>query len=381
HCNDLNDYLPFMFGTIEDYTEILFPEGLLNTDSFVRKMTDNEVFPEENWREVEIIGWLYQFYISEEKDRVFSKKGKYEAADIPAATQLFTPDWIVKYLVQNSVGRKWLEAHPEHKELAKNWEYYINHEDDGYQEKISGFIDKNIKVEELKVLDPAMGSGHILVYAFDLLYEIYIESGYTRNEIPRLIFENNLYGLEIDDRAYQLASFSLVMKALQYDNRFLSKIRRQKLSMNISAIQETNNIPKNTIKVLSGEDSGVFYDSVERFFSQYQNAKTFGSLIKTDIKDTSFIEDRVNKIINKPLDDILITEEVNYITTEVNKLIKQNKILSTKYDVLVMNPPYMSSSSMNGVLKKFINKEYPRSKSDLFATFMELDHLLDENSL
>ncbi|MFS4084189.1 BREX-1 system adenine-specific DNA-methyltransferase PglX [Aerococcus urinaeequi] len=381
HCNDLNDYLPFMFGTIEDYTEILFPEGLLNTDSFVRIMTNTQVFPEDDWYEVEIIGWIYQFYISEEKDRVFSKKGKYEAEDIPAATQLFTPDWIVKYLVQNSVGRKWLEAHPEHKELAKNWEYYINHEDDGYQEKISGFIDKNIKVEELKVLDPAMGSGHILVYAFDLLYEIYIKNGYTRNEIPRLILENNLYGLEIDDRAYQLASFSLVMKALQYDNRFLTKIRRQKLSMNIAAIQETNNMPKNTIQVLSGEDLGVFYDSVERFFNQYQNAKTFGSLIKTDIKDTSFIEDRVNKIIDQPLDDILITEEVNYITNEVNKLIEQNKILSTKYDVLVMNPPYMSSSSMNDVLKNFVNKEYPRSKSDMFATFMELDHLLNDSAL
>ena len=238
-----------------------------------------------------------------------------------------------------------------------------------------------LKIEELKVLDPAMGSGHILVYAFDLLYEIYIENGFTRNEIPRIILENNLYGLEIDDRAYQLASFSLVMKALQYDNRFLTKIRRQKLSMNIAAIQETNNMPKNTIRVLSGEDSGVFYDSVERFFNQYQNAKTYGSLIKTDIKDTSFIEDKVNKIIDQPLDDILITEEVNYITNEVTKLVEQNKILSTKYDVLVMNPPYMSSSSMNDVLKKFINKEYPRSKSDMFATFMDMDHLLNDKAL
>src|SRR5699024_8971553 len=303
HCNDLNAYLPFMFGTIEDYTEILFPEGLLNTDSFVRKMTDIEIFPEENWYKVEIIGWLYQFYISEEKDRVFSKKSKYEAEDIPAATQLFTPDWIVKYLVQNSVGRKWLESHPEHSELSKNWKYYINHEDDEYQEKISNFVDENLKIEELKVLDPAMGSGHILVYAFDLLYEIYIENGYTRNEIPRLILENNLYGLEIDDRAYQLASFSLVMKALQYDNRFLTKIQRQKLNMNIAAIQETNNMPQNTVQVLAGEDSGVFYDSVERFFNQYQNAKTFGSLIKIDIKDTAFIEERVNEIKNQPLDD------------------------------------------------------------------------------
>ncbi|MGH2107642.1 BREX-1 system adenine-specific DNA-methyltransferase PglX [Aerococcus urinaeequi] len=381
HCNDLNDYLPFMFGTIEDYTEILFPEGLLNTDSFVRKMTNIEVFPEENWYEVEIIGWLYQFYISEEKDRVFSKKGKYDAADIPAATQLFTPDWIVKYLVQNSVGRKWLEAHPEHSELSKNWKYYINHEDDEYQEKISNFVDENLKIEELKVLDPAMGSGHILVYAFDLLYEIYIENGYTRNEIPRLILENNLYGLEIDDRAYQLASFSLVMKALQYDNRFLIKIQRRKLDMNIAAIQETNNIPEYTIQVLSGEDSGSGYDSVERFFNQYKNAKTYGSLIKVDIDDTSIIEERVNEITLQPLDNILITEEVNYITNEVNKLVKQNEILSSKYDVLVMNPPYMSSSSMNDVLKKFVNKEYPRSKSDMFATFMELDHLLNDSAL
>lgn len=381
HCNDLNDYLPFMFGTIEDYTEILFPEGLLNTDSFVRKMTNIEVFPEENWYEVEIIGWLYQFYISEEKDRVFSKKGKYDAADIPAATQLFTPDWIVKYLVQNSVGRKWLEAHPEHSDLAENWEYYIIHEADNYEESIAPFVDSSLKVEDIKVLDPAMGSGHILVYAFDLLYEIYIENGYTRNEIPRLILENNLYGLEIDDRAYQLASFSLVMKALQYDNRFLIKIEKRELNMNIVAILETNNLPKNTIQVLSGEDSGSVYDSVERFFNQYKNAKTYGSLIKVDIDDTSIIEERVNEITLQPLDNILITEEVNYITNEVNKLVKQNEILSSKYDVLVMNPPYMSSSSMNDVLKKFVNKEYPRSKSDMFATFMELDHLLNDSAL
>src|SRR5699024_236281 len=296
HCNDLNDYLPFMFGTIEDYTEILFPEGLLNTDSFVRKMTDIDVFPEGNWDQVEIIGWLYQFYISEEKDRVFSKKGEYDSKDIPAATQLFTPEWIVKYLVQNSVGRKWIEAHPEHKELAKNWEYYINHEDDEYQEKTPSFVDENIEIEELKVLDPAMGSGHILVYAFDLLYEIYIENGHTRNEIPRLILENNLYGIEIDDRAYQLASFSLVMKALQYDNRFLNKIQRLPLNMNITAIQETNTLPQSTIDVLAEEVSGEHHEMVEQFFNQYKYAKTYGSLIKASIKDTSFIEDRVNKI-------------------------------------------------------------------------------------
>lgn len=381
HCNDLNDYLPFMFGTIEDYTEILFPEGLLNTDSFVRKMTDTEVFPEENWYEVEIIGWLYQFYISEEKDRVFSKKGKYDAADIPAATQLFTPDWIVKYLVQNSVGRKWLESHPEHKELAKNWEYFIDHEDDKYQEKISNFVEENLKIEELKVLDPAMGSGHILVYAFDLLYEIYIKNGYTKNEIPRLILENNLYGLEIDDRAYQLASFSLVMKALQYDNRFLTKIQRQRLNINITAIQETNTMPDSTIHILAGESSGEIYKKVNQFLNQYKFAKTYGSLIKTDVKEISVIEDRVNEIRSQPLDDLLIAEEVDYIINEVPLLIKQNQILSEQYDVIVMNPPYMGARDMNSELKKYINKHYPDSKSDLFASFMELDHLQTKNSL
>jgi len=171
------------------------------------------------------------------------------------------------------------------------------------------------------------------------------------------------------------------MKALQYDNRFLTKIQRQKLSMNIAAIQETNNMPKNTIQVLSGEDSGSIYDSIERFFNQYRNAKTYGSLIKTGVNDTSIIEKRVNEIKLQPLDDVLITEEVNYITDEVSKLIKQNEILSSKYDVLVMNPPYMSSSSMNDVLKKFVNKEYPKSKSDMFATFMDMDHLLNDKAL
>src|SRR5699024_5634104 len=347
HCNDLNSYLPFMFGTIEDYTEILFPEGLLNTDSFVRKMTDTDVFPEEDWQEVEIIGWLYQFYISEEKDRVFNKKGKYDSKDIPAATQLFTPDWIVKYLVQNSVGRKWIEAHPEHSDLADNWEYYITHSVDNFQESISPFVEDNLKVEDIKVLDPAMGSGHILVYAFDLLYEIYLKNGYTRNEIPRLILEKNLYGLEIDDRAYQLASFSLVMKAVQYDNRFLNKLKRQKLNMNIAAIQETNDMPQSTIEVLTDEKSEEIYEMTEKFFAQYKHAQTYGSLIKTNINDTIFIEEKVNQISEQPLDNLLISEEMDYITNEVPKLVKQNKILSGKYDVVVMNPPYMSSSSMN----------------------------------
>ncbi|WP_033826332.1 DNA methyltransferase, partial [Bacillus andreraoultii] len=239
HCNDLNRYMPFMFETIEDYTEILFPEGLLGTDSFVRKMTDTEVIPEDNWEQIEVIGWLYQYYIADEKDRVFKAKRKYKAEEIPYATQLFTPDWIVQYMVQNSLGRYWTEAHPEHEDLITNWEFFIKHQQEDFQEKIAPYVNKELNVEDIKCFDPAMGSGHILVYMFDVLYEIYSKCGYMEREIPRLIIEKNLYGLDIDDRAYQLACFSVVMKALQYNRRFLRSIERDGLTMNLASIQET----------------------------------------------------------------------------------------------------------------------------------------------
>ena len=216
HCNDLNEYLPFMFGTIEDYTEILFPEGLLNTDSFVRTMTNTEVFPEDDWYEVEIIGWLYQYYISEENERLISAKKAYKPDEIPAVTQLFTPEWIVRYMVQNTIGKQWVEAHPEDRDLIDNWEYYLENTNPSAeeQEELDKLVDSQLKVEDLKCIDPAMGSGHILVYMFEVLREIYIKQGYTNREIPRLIIENNLYGLDIDERAYQLAAFSVVMKGM-----------------------------------------------------------------------------------------------------------------------------------------------------------------------
>ena len=220
-----------MFEKIDDYTEILFPEGLLAKDSFIRQMTDTEFIPEDNWEKVEVIGWLYQYYIAEEKDRVFKAKKKYKTEEIPFATQLFTPDWIVRYMVQNSLGRYWIESHPEHRDLIGNWEFYLenpNPEAD-FEEKLAPYINKELKVEDIKCFDPAMGSGHILVYMFDVLYEIYSKCGYMEREIPRLIIENNLYGLDIDDRAYQLACFSVVMKALEYNSRFFRSIEREGL--------------------------------------------------------------------------------------------------------------------------------------------------------
>src|SRR5699024_602404 len=239
HCNDLNRYMPFMFETIEDYTAILFPEGLLGTDSFVQEMIDTEKLPEEDWKQDEIIGWLYQYYIYEENDRVIRAKKRYKKEEIPYATQLFTPEWIVSYMVQNVSGRYWIESHPEDKELIEKWEFYLESQEskEVLEEKLSPYINKDLKVEDIKCFDPAMGSGHILVYMFDVLHEIYSKSGYMDREIPRLIIENNLYGLDIDDRAYQLASFSVVMKSLQYNRRFLRSIERDGLTMHLAAIQ------------------------------------------------------------------------------------------------------------------------------------------------
>ena len=379
HCNALNRYMPFMFETLEDYKEILFPEGLLGTDSFVRQLTDTEVIPEDNWKKIEVIGWLYQYYIADEKDRVFKAKKKYKAEEIPYATQLFTPDWIVQYMVQNSLGRYWTEAHPEHEDLITNWEFFLKHQQEDFQEKIAPYVNKELNVEDIKCFDPAMGSGHILVYMFDVLYEIYSKCGYMEREIPRLIIEKNLYGLDIDDRAYQLASFSIVMKALQYNRRFLRSIERDGLTMNLASIQETNGWTDEAITYIAGEETGEHFNSIKAFFEQYKNAKTFGSLIKVTETDTAFLENRLKEIKENPVTDIFQEEKRQQALEILPLLIKQTKIMGQQYDVVVMNPPYMGSGNMNKELSDFLRKNYPDSKADLFASFMEVDHYLKAN--
>ena len=379
HCNDLNRYLPFMFETIEDYTEILFPEGLLGTDSFVREMTDTEVIPEEDWTKIEIIGWLYQFYIAEEKDRVFKEKKKYKAEEIPYATQLFTPEWIVRYMVQNSLGRFWVESHPEDNDLKENWEFFIEHEE-GFDEKIAPYINKNLKVEDIKCFDPAMGSGHILVYMFDVLYEIYSKRGYFKREIPRLIIENNLYGLDIDDRAYQLACFSVVMKAMEYNTQFLRSIKRDGLKLNLASIQESNSLTKEDIQFIVGEQNGEKYSEVESFLNQFKDAKTIGSLLKLSNPNVELLSERLEQIQMNPAEDLFNDERRDKVLHLLPKLIKQTKIMAQQYDILVTNPPYMGSRNMNKELSAYLRKEYPDSKSDLFAAFMEIDHYMNEKS-
>ncbi|WKA56980.1 BREX-1 system adenine-specific DNA-methyltransferase PglX [Planococcus shenhongbingii] len=379
HCNDLNHYMPFMFETIDDYTEILFPEGLLATDSFIRKMTNVEVIPESNWEKIEVIGWLYQYYIAEEKDRVFKAKKKYKAEEIPFATQLFTPDWIVRYMVQNSLGRYWVEAHPEHQDLISDWEFYLQNTEEDLEEKIEPYINKELKVEDIKCFDPAMGSGHILVYMFDVLFEIYSKSGYMEREIPRLIIENNLYGLDIDDRAYQLASFSVVMKAMEYNKRFLRSIEREGLTLNLASIQETNSLTNEDIEFLANDKEK--YEETQTFIKQFQNAKAIGSLLKLKNDDYTYLQNRLKFMHSNPVTEIFEVEKQEKFLYLLPKLIKQTNLMSLEYDILITNPPYMSAGSMNKELSDYMKKNYPDSKADLFGAFMELNDYLKKNAM
>ncbi|WP_449619499.1 BREX-1 system adenine-specific DNA-methyltransferase PglX [Robertmurraya sp. Marseille-Q9965] len=372
-CNSLNPVLPFMFKQIADYTELLFPDGLLAEGSLLSQMTDTDVFPEEDWADVEIIGWLYQYYIAEEKDRVIKAKAKYKTEEIPYATQLFTPDWIVRYMVQNALGRYWVESHPEDRELSQEWEFYLENPDPepDFEEKLAPYINKELEVEEIKFFDPAMGSGHILVYAFDLFFEIYSKCGYMEREIPRLIIEKNLYGLDIDDRAYQLACFSVVMKAMQYNGRFFRSIEREGLNLNLASIQETNDLNEEDVAYIAGEHSGSKFENTKTFIEQFRDAKTIGSLIKINEFDKDFLSDRLEYIQINPAQDMFEDESRKKVVDLLPQLIYQAEILGRDYDVLVTNPPYMGSRYMNDILTKYVKSNYPDTKSDTFSAFIE----------
>lgn len=378
-CDALSITLPFLFGKTDDYTKLLFPDGLLSEGSFLRKMSNTEVLPESDWDQVEIIGWLYQYYIAEENERVIKAKKRYKKEEIPFATQLFTPDWIVRYMVQNALGRYWVESHPEDRDLIKNWEFYLenpNPEPD-FEEKLAPYLNKNMKVEEIKCFDPAMGSGHILVYMFDVLYEIYLKCGYMEREIPKLIIENNLYGLDIDDRAYQLACFCVIMKAQQYNNRFLRNLERQVretgeyIKLNLASIQETNGFDVADIEYIAGEASGEKFNKVKRFVEQFENAKIYGSLIEVVEFDEKFLRFRAKEIIKNPVEDIALQNAKRKVDAILDSLILQSKIMIQIYDVLVTNPPYIGNRNSNTELRDFLSIKYPNEKSDIFASFMK----------
>ncbi|MDW7733483.1 MAG: BREX-1 system adenine-specific DNA-methyltransferase PglX, partial [Methanolobus sp.] len=353
-CNYLNHIMPFLFEHIEDYTELLFPGKLLHTDSILNDL--NGIIKEDDWKEVEVIGWIYQDYINPRKDRVFAdlkKNIKISKENIPAATQLFTPKWIVKYLVENSVGRLWLESNP-NKELQAKFRYFIEQETRPPEKRI-------VSPEEISVLDPAMGSGHILVYAFEVLYEIYKSQGYLDSEIAPLILNKNLYGLEIDDRAAQLAGFALMMKARMYDKELF----KRKISLNLCAIQET----REECALNKGK-----YPELCRLWDFFIDAKNYGSILKVEGFDVEGLSGEVELLKSDGTLDFV------FVGSKLDELINQAKLMSRKYDCVVTNPPYMGSGGMNSKLADFVKKQYPDSKRDLFAVFIEkcLDFTMDK---
>ena len=345
-CKKLGRVIPQVFDGITDYIDILIPDNLLNDTGFITKVI-NEV-PEDNYSKVEIIGWLYQYYNQLEKDRVISSRNAYKKNEIVYATQLFTPDWIVKYMVENSLGRYWIE-NSNHDYNEYNWKYLIS--------KNIKKQNKNIGPNKLTFIDPCCGSGHILVYAFEVLYQIYSSCGYNKNDISEEILKNNIFGLDIDDRAGQLSILSLLLKAREYDKNIF---RKEVLgNLNILSIQETHNLNNTIIEQIDNEKAK---EEAYVLKNQFLNGKEFGSLINPMKSDFSNLE----KFLNG--DNTIFGMELK---EKFIPLIKQNKILYNKYKIIITNPPYLNNSVMSDDLKKYLLKNYSLSKTDLFTCFID----------
>ena len=371
-CNKLNEILPGLFEKTDDYLELLLNISFTNEDGVVRQLIDT--IPEKDFEsQVEVIGWLYQFYNTELKDETFAnlkKRIKISKERIPAATQLFTPDWIVKYMVENSVGRLWLEGHSNN-ELKSKWQYYVDEakqEPEVEQQLIAIRKESEIlKPEDISVIDPCMGSGHILVYVFEVLMDIYVSEGFTEKDACESILKNNLYGLDIDKRAYQLAYFAVLMKARKYNRRILTK----GISPLLCSIEETNSISKEFIEELISQDK-TNEKNWNYLYEVFINAKEYGSIL--DIKNINFDElfnDICTYESNKNnLNQYKYQNEIQLM----KNIIQQSKFLVKNYDIVATNPPYMGNSGMNPNLKDYLKKNYPNSKSDLFAVFIEKCH-------
>lgn len=385
-CNALNSILPGMFQTIADYTELLLPDNLLREGSVIEQMISQ--IPEDNWQDaVQIIGWLYQYYNSEKKDDVFAalkKNVKITKENIPAATQLFTPDWIVRYMVENSLGRLWVEGHPDAKAqllptpeeqaayTAGNrdpedtkWHYYLEEaqQEPQVQAQLSEISKQyaDLTPEQIKVIDPCCGSGHILAYLFDVLMQIYENYGYTPRDAVASILQNNLYGLDIDDRAAQLAYFAVMMKARRYDRRFFSHTTQP----HVYAIEESNRIEKPDVEYFCNGKPEL-KDAMHIILTQLYDAKEYGSILTIPPQDWDALYARFDEV----------ADESSFHRESIRKkllpLVRVAQTLAQKYDVVVTNPPYMGASNMNSDLSEYVKKYYPDSKSDLFAVFIEV---------
>ena len=364
-CNALHGVLPFLFQKIADYTELLFPDFLLRDGSVIDTMLAQ--IPEADWLDgVQIIGWLYQYYNSEPKDAVFEnlkKNIKISKTDIPAATQLFTPDWIVRYMVENSLGRFWLEGHP-HDEIRNNWRYFL---DEAAQspETAAALAEirkqyADISPEEIACIDPCSGSGHVLVYMFEVLLQIYQSCGYAVRDAVRNIVEKNLYGLDLDERAAQLSYFAVMMLACRYDKRFLTR----NIQPHIYPIRESNNVDPHLVEFFANGNEEL-ESAINTILAEMTDAKEYGSLIKISIKDFAPLYARFTEIENG---DELNRDPALEILLPI---VRCADLLSRQYDAVVTNPPYMGGSGMDKTLSDFVKKNYPDSKADLFACFIE----------
>ena len=375
-CNALNEILPGLFEKTTDYTEVLLNLSVVDQEGVVYKLTHD--IPEKDFNieqggQVEIIGWLYQYYNTEPKAAAFAKNGKITKEEIPAVTQLFTPDWIVRYMVENSLGRLWVEGHPD-SDLRKNWKYYLDEapQEPEVQAKLTDIRKEYaaLNPEDLTLIDPCMGSGHILVYAFDVLMQIYESVGYSQRDAAKSILEHNLYGLDIDDRAYQLAYFAVMMKARQYNRRILNGEN----TCHVYAIQESNNIKRAHLKFfgagLSDLEKNTAKMQLESLLDILTDAKEYGSILNVP----EYNWDLMRRFVDGIDDEVQISLEsagVEQTAEELQKLIDLGETMARKYWVTCTNPPYAGTSNLSANVNNFVKKNYPDSKADLFAVFIE----------
>lgn len=374
-CNALNEPLPMLFEKIADYTELLLTLSISDRDGVVWHLVHD--IPEDDFRDqVQIIGWLYQYYNTEPKDKVFARKSseKIKKEDIPAATQLFTPDWIVRYMVENSLGRLWIEGHP-NEALKEQWKYYLDEaeQEESVQKQLNQIYAEHSKLnlEGLTCLDPCCGSGHILAYIFDVLMQIYLSRGYRDRDAAISIVEHNLYGLDIDERAAQLAYFAVMMKARQYDRRFLSR----GLQPHIYAIEESNGLTKWSdmrgqveAEQMSLEDQ--FVNLADELIDTFWDAKNYGSLLQVEPGNYDGLLAYMQQLLDEGCNNLFLSGWLQEVAERMPKLVRQAKLLRQKYWVCITNPPYMGAGNMNRKLSDFVKKNYADYKSDMFSACM-----------
>lgn len=375
-CNALNEILPALFEKTSDYTELLLNLSVIDQDGVVYHLVHD--IPEEDFNvseggQVEIIGWMYQYYNTEPKNDAFAKKGKITKEEVPAVTQLFTPDWIVRYMVENSLGRLWVEGHPD-ADLQGKWKYYLEEaeQEPEVQAELAKIREEyaKLKPEDIKLIDPCMGSGHILVYAFDIFMQIYENAGWSAREAAQSIVEHNIYGLDIDDRAAQLSYFAVMMKARQYDRRIFTRGVRP----NVYAIQESNGINREQLKYFGTEleemEKNTAILQIEGLLDTLVDAKEYGSILNVDEYDWDLLRRWVNST-DEGSQITFDTYGLDETAEKLKELIEIGGIMAQKYEVVATNPPYAGTSNLSAKVNNFVKKHYPDSKADLFAVFIE----------